>query len=159
MHQQRRPLPPRPNANLVDLSANGLLVYALADEQAVDQEWAWGDRDGAETAITLPPRVYRFWDLSPDGTRLAYFCGNLSNLCMVEWPSLKTLFQMPISYFKPINKKPAPATAAWSLDGAWVYFSSSISGNWDIYRMRPDGSQVQNLTEGSSADELMPSAR
>ena len=36
-----------------DVSADGLLVYALADEQAVGQEWAWVDRDGAETAITI----------------------------------------------------------------------------------------------------------
>jgi len=96
--------------------------------------------------------------ISPDGTRLAYFCGNLSHLCMIEWPSKKTLFQIPVSYFKTIDEPAVSATVAWSSDGAWVYFSSSVTGNWDIYRMHPDGSQIQNLTEGSTADELLPSA-
>lgn len=101
----------------------------------------------------------RYPAISPDGTKLAFFCGNLSNLCMAEWPSVKLLFQMPISYFKLINQKNVPASVAWSVNGEWVYFSSSINGNWDIYRMHPDGSQVQNLTEGSTADEIMPTAR
>ncbi|MFM8322147.1 MAG: hypothetical protein ACKOC5_14640 [Chloroflexota bacterium] len=97
--------------------------------------------------------------ISPDGSRLAYFCGNLSYLCIAGWPSGDLLVQMPVSYFKQINKKDVPASAAWSADGQWVYFSSSLTGNWDIYRMHPDGSQVQNLTEGSQADEWMPAAR
>ncbi len=101
----------------------------------------------------------RYPAISPDGTKLAFFCGNLSNLCMADWPSVKLLFQIPISYFKLINQKNVPASVAWSVDGQWVYFSSSINGNWDIYRMHPDGSQVQNLTEGSTADEIMPAAR
>jgi hypothetical protein len=97
--------------------------------------------------------------ISPDGTRLVYFCGNLLNLCMVERETGELLFQIPVSYFKKINKKAVPATAAWSADGKWVYFSSSILGNWDIYRMRPDGSQVRNLTETWTSDEYMPTAR
>ncbi len=113
---------------------------------------------GGGTLRTLRVAEGKYPALSPDGTRLAYFCGNLSPLCMIEWPSQKTLFQIPISYFKPLDDQMVSATVAWSADGAWVYFSSSISGNWDIYRMRPDGSQVQNLTEGSTADELLPSA-
>lgn len=97
--------------------------------------------------------------ISPDGTRLAFFCGNLLYLCIAERPSLNLLYQIPVSYFKKVNKENAPATAAWSSDGLWVYFTSSISGNWDIYRMKPDGSQMQNLTESWTSDELMPAVK
>lgn len=97
--------------------------------------------------------------LSPDGQRLAYFCGNLFYLCMAEWPSLELLFQIPVSYFKKVDKADVPATAAWSRDGRWLYFASSITGNWDIFRMRPDGSHMENLTETWLSDEFMPTAR
>jgi hypothetical protein len=97
--------------------------------------------------------------IAPDGTTAAYFCGNLFSLCVVEWPSVTTLFEIPVSYFKEIDGKIPPATAAWSTDGRWIYFASSLTGNWDIYRMRPDGSGIQNLTEAWPSDELMPAAR
>lgn len=97
--------------------------------------------------------------ISPDGSRLAFFCGNLLYLCIAERPTLNLLYQIPVSYFKKVNKENAPATAAWSSDGLWVYFTSSISGNWDIYRMKPDGSQMQNLTESWTSDELMPAVK
>lgn len=97
--------------------------------------------------------------ISPDGSRLGFFCGNLLNLCMAAYPSLELLFRIPVSYFKQINKKDVPATAAWTADGQWLYYSSSILGNWDVYRMHPDGSQIQNLTEAWTSDEFLPAAR
>jgi Tol biopolymer transport system component len=36
----------------------------------------------------------------------------------------------------------------FSSDGQWVYFQSNASGRSQIYRCRPDGSGVTNLTEG-----------
>jgi hypothetical protein len=98
--------------------------------------------------------------ISPDGKLLAYFCGNLSSLCIAEMPSGKKLFDKTVSYFREIDGKPVPASAAWSADGEWLYFSSSIVGHWDIYRIRRDGSDLQNLTEAwPSSDELMPATR
>jgi Tol biopolymer transport system component len=35
-----------------------------------------------------------------------------------------------------------------SKDGKWVYFQSNASGRSQVYRCRPDGSEVKNLTEG-----------
>lgn len=97
--------------------------------------------------------------IAPDGSRLAFFCGNLLYLCVARVSSAEMLFQIPISYFKLIDDLPVAATASWASDGQWLYFASSITGNWDIYRVRADGSQVQNLTEDWLTDEFMPSAR
>jgi len=47
-------------------------------------------------------------------------------------------------------------TAMWSGDGLWIYFASAADGDWDIYRVRPDGSELQNLTAEWDSNELMP---
>jgi hypothetical protein len=100
----------------------------------------------------------KFPAISPDGKQMASFCGNLLYLCMVERETNRLLFQIPVSYFKTVDREAAPASVAWSSNGEWVYFSSSIAGSWDIYRMRPDGSMIRNLTEDWPSDELMPAA-
>ncbi|MCH7532873.1 MAG: PD40 domain-containing protein [Gemmatimonadetes bacterium] len=40
----------------------------------------------------------------------------------------------------------------WSRDGLWVAFSSSRDGQSEIYRMRPDGMQVERLTDDPAED-------
>jgi Tol biopolymer transport system component len=36
----------------------------------------------------------------------------------------------------------------WSPDGQWLLFQANHEGPEDIYRIRPDGSQLENLTPG-----------
>lgn len=101
----------------------------------------------------------KFPSLSPDGTQLAYVCGNRFSLCVVDVSSGALMFEKPINYTRPFNDQMAPASTSWSSDGEWIYYVSSATGNWDIYRVRPDGSDMQNLTESWPSDELMPAAR
>jgi Tol biopolymer transport system component len=42
--------------------------------------------------------------------------------------------------------------AAWSPDGEWIAFIGSAGGTFDIQRIRPDGSELSNLTN-TAADE------
>ena len=35
---------------------------------------------------------------------------------------------------------------SWSPDGKWIYFGSSRAGESQVFRMRPDGSEVQQVT-------------
>jgi Tol biopolymer transport system component len=52
-----------------------------------------------------------------------------------------------------------PSTA-WSADGLWIYFASAEDGDWDIYRIRPNGSGLENLTsDWGSSDEIMPALK
>ena len=44
----------------------------------------------------------------------------------------------------------------WSPDGAWLVFESIRDGDGEIYRVRPDGSDLERLTD-TRADETRPS--
>ncbi len=41
---------------------------------------------------------------------------------------------------------------SWSPDGQWIAFTSNRDGDWEIYRMAPDGSNIQRLTFHPSQD-------
>lgn len=101
----------------------------------------------------------RYPAISPDGHLLAFFCGNLNHLCVIERKTGLINASQTIHYVKQVREQDTPATAAWSADGQWIYFTTSVLGNWDVYRMRPDGSGVENLTKGWTSDELMIASR
>jgi TolB protein len=42
---------------------------------------------------------------------------------------------------------------AWSPDGQWIVFTSERNGSADLYRMRPDGSGVERLTDDPAYDD------
>ncbi len=52
--------------------------------------------------------------------------------------------------------------ASFSADGKWILFTSERGGSADIYRVHPDGSGIEQLTEGPSYDDqaaLSPDGR
>jgi serine/threonine protein kinase len=49
------------------------------------------------------------------------------------------------------------AMPAWSPDGTQIAFSSNRDGDWDIYRVNADGSDLQNLTNRDPESDLAPS--
>jgi len=66
------------------------------------------------------------------------------------------------------NERPLiPATtldynASFSADGKWILFTSERGGSADIYRVHPDGTGIEQLTEGPSYDDqgaLSPDGR
>ena len=45
-----------------------------------------------------------------------------------------------------LTDHPAPdALPRWSRDGRWIYFTSERSGNWQIYRVRPEGGEPERV--------------
>jgi len=40
----------------------------------------------------------------------------------------------------------------WSPDGRWIVFASRRDGPWDLYALRPDGSELTRLTDDSSIE-------
>jgi serine/threonine-protein kinase len=49
----------------------GVLVYVRADPAASARTLVWVDRQGHETPVPAPPRLYAYGRLSPDGYRIA----------------------------------------------------------------------------------------
>ena len=50
----------------------------------------------------------------------------------------------------------------WSGDGQWIYYASAKDGDWDIYRIHPDGTGEENLTDdflGGGGNEIYPTVR
>ena len=47
----------------------------------------------------------------------------------------------------PIDEYPT-----WSLDGQWIAFHSDRDGDFDIYIVRPDGSDLRQLTDNDDSD-------
>jgi Tol biopolymer transport system component len=102
--------------------------------------------------------------LSPDGSRMVYSCemvGNDRTLCISNADgsnsqSLVTVIRIDVPGVG-WNIQPA---SAWSGDGSWVYYASADDRDWDIYRIRPDGSDRQNLTDHlGSANEINPALK
>ena len=48
---------------------------------------------------------------------------------------------------------------AWSADGKWIVFTSEREGSADLYRMRPDGTGVERLTDDPAYDDQAHSHR
>jgi Tol biopolymer transport system component len=100
--------------------------------------------------------------LSPDGSRMTYSCeisGNDRTLCIASANGSNEQTLVTIKREKVNGENVQPASA-WSGDGQWIYFASAADGDWDIYRIRPDGSGLENLTDHlGSFNEIMPALK
>ncbi len=89
---------------------------------------------------------------SPDGTRLAF---------VSDRDGHDDIWSMNSDGSDPVNLTPDEAkdhSPAWSPDGEWIAFASvRDSLYWEIYLMRPDGSEVRRLTWWDDASDLWPS--
>jgi hypothetical protein len=96
--------------------------------------------------------------VAPDGARFVYRCSNQSYLCIQDVELTVSRLLTPVQSINVLGQM-LSTTAWWSRDGNWIYFSSALDGDWDIYRIRPDGSDLQNLTGDWPTNELMPALR
>jgi Tol biopolymer transport system component len=89
---------------------------------------------------------------SPDGSMLAY---------VSEQDGSPDIWLMASDGSNPVNLTHHEAkdhSPAWSPDGEWIAFASvRDSLYWELYVMRPDGSDVQRLTWWEDASDLSPS--
>ncbi len=89
---------------------------------------------------------------SPDGSRIAYVSDQDGN---------PDVWVVDIDGGNAINLTQHEAkdhSPAWSPDGHWIAFASlRDSLYWELYVMRPDGSDVQRLTWWEDASDLSPS--
>lgn len=112
---------------------------------------------GASTIYTLPasggtpqlvttkrPSYWHGW--SPDGRTLAY-CGIRNDQFDIYTIPVEGGEELRLTFGEGRNDGPD-----YSADGQWIYFNSSRSGRMQIWRIRPDGTDIQRITDSDFGD-------
>jgi Tol biopolymer transport system component len=141
-------------------SPDGSLLLYATDADEVDRNnqqdiWTMPSDGGPGTRLTstINDRESRGW--SPDGKRivtqtvkdgvgqLMVLNADGSGLTQItDFPADTPVFR-PGGFFPPMA---GAVTPAWSPDGEWIAFASNHEGVYDIYLIRPDGSELTRIT-------------
>ena len=90
------------------------------------------------------PSYWHGW--SPDGKTLAY-CGIRDQVFDIYTIPVEGGEETRLTFGEGRNDGPD-----YGHDGAWIYFNSSRSGRMQIWRVRPDGSDVTRVTDSEYGD-------
>jgi len=85
-------------------------------------------------------------DWAPDGQKLAFEINGQLYLIKADGTGKTLLPNQPVG----VNTQ-----AAWSADGQWLVFRNENGGQADLYRIRPDGNDLMQLTS-DTADDRAP---
>ena len=127
------------------VSENGTLFY-LGGEANDGYNPIWVNAEGTQTpASKMLPNYSGYFDLSPDGRRLAV--GMVSDRNVDVWViDLEAESQLRLTSDKAVDQHPI-----WSPDGRFLYFTSSRGGRSGIYRKAADGSgKTESIWEGEA---------
>ncbi|MCM2292818.1 hypothetical protein NAC44_10830 [Allorhizobium sp. BGMRC 0089] len=99
------------------------------------------------TPIRITENLPSYWHgWSPDGQRISY-CGIRDQIFDIYTISVEGGEEQRLTHGEGRNDGPD-----WSADGQWIYFNSSRTGTMQIWRMRPDGSGLERLTDDGYGD-------
>jgi hypothetical protein len=111
--------------------------------------WTIDLGSGAVTDVTNRPGIDYLPDWSPDSTKIAFegapAGGGATKIYLVNADG---------SNLTPIgpNLDSTELRPAWSPDGTRIAFASRMDGDFDIYTMRADGTDVQQVTNSPGLD-------
>src|SRR5206468_5865412 len=103
----------------------------------------------AQIARTSVPTNEQRADISPDGTRIAFASNRSSSV-----PGHFEIFVMN-SDGGDVQQLTFTATTftntwpRWSPRGDWIAFQSNVSGTFQIYAVRPDASELMQITNSA----------
>jgi dipeptidyl aminopeptidase/acylaminoacyl peptidase len=118
------------------LSRSGTLVH-LAGESGVS-ELVSVDRKGTATVIPTPAADLFNPRYSPDGRRIAVATGSAAQGAGDVW-----ILDLTLGTLGRITFDAASTYPAWSPDGQWVLFATRRTDEFDLWRVRSDGSGVE----------------
>jgi Tol biopolymer transport system component/tRNA A-37 threonylcarbamoyl transferase component Bud32 len=128
-------------------SNNGVLFYGRSGRTGAKARFTWRDRTGVASApIGAPGPITYHYEISPDGTRLAYTGGDqigFSELSLMDLANGRSL-RIPSS---------SAATPHWAPDGKHLYFTNREG----IHRVAADGSGPLELVWKGERNDRMQS--
>lgn len=128
-------------------SGDGDEIYAFLREEESRKStiWAVSTTGGGKRLIASDSsHVYRYMDLSPDGSLLAFASTHGDN---------PDLWIMPAEGGTPIRITTHPAyddTPRWSPDGTQIAFTSTRSGSFDVWIMEVDPEAIRSALRAAN---------
>jgi Tol biopolymer transport system component/predicted Ser/Thr protein kinase len=144
-----------------NFSDSGTLVYVSQPPGAAGQEggteaaategnarrMVWVDRNGRETPIDMPPRVYRYPKISPDGTRVSVSAAPSGSMDIWTWDlARETLTRLTFD-------KGTDIMPIWSPDSKRIAFHSVRESA--IMQGGAEGGVFCKAADGTGEDELL----
>jgi TolB protein len=144
------------------LSFDGTMLVVSDQSQGNRQSTGWTIplKGGTPTKVTQNTPAYMHgW--SPDGKTLVFAASRTVAGSPANWD----IYAIPSNGGPEVRLTTAPAREdgpEYSPDGQWIYFNSARTGMMQIWRMRPDGSgqeQVTNDTYNNWFPHISPNGR
>jgi len=123
------------------VSQNGVLVYRSGRTMAEPLQLAWVNREGKQLGTVGPPAVYRGVDLSADGGQIATHqeeTGETGDIFLVDARTSGAPFRR--FTFDPARHN---ASATWSPDGRFVYYSKVAPSSVALFRRDAAGIAIE----------------
>jgi serine/threonine-protein kinase len=116
------------------VAATGALVYVTGNGRTrTERSLAWVSRDGREEALNVPPRMYEYPRLSPDGTMIA--------VSVTDQEKDIYIWDIGTKRLRRLTADPGVDTfPVWTPDNRWVIFSSDRRGTASVFAQPADGS-------------------
>jgi eukaryotic-like serine/threonine-protein kinase len=129
-------------------SERGTLVYTLSTNAAFNQKTlVWVDRKGKEEPLAAEPKGYSFFQISPDGTRVALTVTNDGKGDIYIWDLVRQ------NMMKLTLDEAGGGFPLWTPDSKRILFASRRKDSFGIYcKLADDAGEVELL--GSLSDVL-----
>lgn len=102
-----------------------------------------------EILVSMPDADLKTPAYSPDGQRIVF------SAVYPDHHSELRIFDRATGKAAVIVTTSSPENyPQWSPDGNWIAFHQEVNGKWDIFKVRPDGSDLTNLTNDPSSDSV-----
>ena len=129
-------------------ASNGTAMY-LTGGGLAQRELEWIDRRGQETPLALPPGLYDYPRIAPDGSRLAVVIRPAGSGSTSLW-----LSDLVHPSLRPFVVKAGAIYPVWTPDGHRLIFSSNLEGQRNLYWQAADGSgTAERLTKSSNLQD------
>jgi hypothetical protein len=131
------------------------LIFFQKGTDSEAEAWVYDPTTKATGRITrswMYPMARKILTLAPNGDEEVFVRTDNNEVAQIVIRSHQYGTERQITSFTRDSYDPA-----WSSTGEWIAFVSSITGNDEIYRIRPDGSGLEQLTHNDWEWDKHPS--